>query len=479
MSGIISIGGYIPRLRLQRKAIAEANAWFNPGLKGQAKAERAICNWDEDAVTMAVEAARDALTGIDRSQIDRVVIASTTLPFQDRQCAPLIAQALHLRNDIATLDLTTSQRAGTTGLMTALQAPTGGLTLVIAAEKRRTKAASPQEMSYGDGAAAMVIGANAPAARLIAAETEAVDFVDHFRGQSRDFDYVWEERWIRDEGYNKIVPPVVARLLKKAGVSGDRIAHFVMPCTLSRVAQGIAKKAGIAEDKVRDNLHAVCGDTGVAHPLVMLAHALEDAKAGDLILVAAFGQGCDALLFEATPALAGMPQRRGIKGSLARRKAEGNYQRFLAFNDNVVLERGMRAEGDKQTPMTTAYRKRDMITSLMGGKCRICGTVQWPKANVCVNPNCNAFHSQDDHPFSDQVGKVMSFTADQLTYCPDPPACYGMVTFEEGGRFMADFTDVDAPDLKVGMRMRMMFRIKEVDAQRGFVKYFWKAAPAA
>jgi len=73
----------------------------------------------------------------------------------------------------------------------------------------------------------------------------------------------------------------------------------------------------------------------------------------------------------------------------------------------------------------------------------------------------------------------MSFTADQLTYCPDPPACYGMVTFEEGGRFMADFTDVDAPDLKVGMRMRMMFRIKEVDAQRGFVKYFWKAAPAA
>ena len=46
--------------------MAEANAWFNPGLKGLAKGERTICNWDEDSVTMAVEAARDCLTGQDR-----------------------------------------------------------------------------------------------------------------------------------------------------------------------------------------------------------------------------------------------------------------------------------------------------------------------------------------------------------------------------------------------------------------------------
>ena len=39
--------------------------------------------------------------------------------------------------------------------------------------------------------------------------------------------------------------------------------------------------------------------------------------------------------------------------------------------------------------------------------------------------------------------KVMSFTADSLTYSPDPPAYYGMITFAEGGRFMIDFTDID------------------------------------
>ena len=53
-SGILSFGAYVPRLRLARKAIAAANAWFNPGLRALAKGERAMANWDEDAVTMSV-----------------------------------------------------------------------------------------------------------------------------------------------------------------------------------------------------------------------------------------------------------------------------------------------------------------------------------------------------------------------------------------------------------------------------------------
>jgi 3-hydroxy-3-methylglutaryl CoA synthase len=480
MTGIVSFGGYIPRLRLQRKSVAEANSWFNPGLKGQAKGERAICNWDEDAITMAVEAARDALTGIDRTKITQLVLASTTLPFQDRNNATLVAQALTLRHDIQTLDITSSQRAATSALIQALRGlRPGELALVIASEKRRTKAASPQEMAYGDGAAAFVLGTEGVAASFVASESEAVDFVDHFRGQNRDFDYAWEERWIRDEGYNKIVPPVLKRLLDKTKLAGDAIAAFAMPCTLARVVQGIAKRVGIAEERVRDQLGAECGDTGVAHPLVMLAHTLEQAKSGERILVATFAQGCDALLFQATDALAKLPKRRGIAGSLARKKAEANYSRFLAFNDIVAIERGMRSEVDKQTALSTLYRKRDMVTSLMGGKCRKCGTVQWPKSNVCVNPNCNEFKSQDDHPFAEQVGKIMSFTADLLTYSPDPPACSGMIQFDEGGRFMADFTDVEAGALKVGTPMQMMFRIKDYDSMRGFVRYFWKAAPAA
>lgn len=474
-AGILAFGAYIPRLRLARRAIAEANAWFNPALNAQAKGERAICNWDEDAVTMAVEAARDALAERDRGAISALQFASTSFPFADRLNAGIVTEALNLNKEVAALDVAASQRAGTSALIAGLRG--GGETLVVAADKRRTRSASPLEMSVGDGAAAILVGEGEPAARLIGVASHTADFVDHYRGEDTAFDYQWEERWIRDAGYLKIVPPAIAQCLKAAKVEPGAVAHFCMPATLPRVATSVAKAAGIGEKAVRDNLHAVCGEAGAAHPLLMLVAALEQAKPGERILVVGFGQGADALLFETTDAIARQPARRGVGGHLKRRKEETSYAKYLAFNELVEVERGMRAEADKLTPLSSLWRNRDMLTGFLGGRCSTCGTLQFPRTAICVNPNCNAVHTQEPHPFAEMTGRINSYTADRLTYSPDPPACYGMIQFDAGGRVMIDFTDVDAESLKVGQPMRMMFRIKDVDAQRHFRRYFWKAAP--
>ena len=478
--GILAYGAYIPRRRLARKSIADANAWFNPALRGQAKAERSMCNWDEDAVTMAVEAARDCLTGLARDQIRTLQLASTSFPFEDRLNSGIVAQALNLEAEISALDVGLSQRAATSGLAAVLEgaASTGGQALFLASEKRRTKAGSTLEMTSGDGAAALLIGAGKVIAKLVGANSLTVDFVDHYRGHGFAYDYVWEERWIRDEGYTKIVPATLAGLFKKCAAEPGSIAHFCMPCTLGKMAASVAKRAGIAEGAVRDNLHAVCGETGCAHSLVMLADALAVAKPGERILVVGFGQGCDALLFEATGELQQLPPRMGVRGYLARRHEETNYNRFLAFNELIMIERGMRAELDKQTALSTLYRKRDMILGLVGGRCGKCGTLQFPKSNVCVNPDCHAFPPQPAPASAEMSGRVTPHPPPQPPYSPDPPAIFGMVQFDAGGRLMADFTDVETADVSVGMPMRMVFRIKDYDSQRGFTRYFWKATPA-
>ena len=480
--GIHAFGGYVPRRRLQREVIAATNAWFNPGLKGLGKGERSIANWDEDAVTMAVEAARDALgsTGRDGDVIQGLYLASTSLPFQDRQNAGIVAEALHLGHSLRTLDVTGSQRAGTSALVTALQAVAGGggPVLVVGAEKRRTKAASPLELTTGDGAAALLIAQGGGAARLLGHATETVDFVDHYRGQNQAFDYVWEERWVRDEGYLEIVPKAVVRALDAAAVEPGAVTHFCFP-SARRVAAMLASKLGIPAASVRDNLQGTCGEAGAAHPLLMLVHALEQARPGDKVLVTGFGQGCDALVVEAGERLAAATPLLGIAGHLTRRREETNYQRYLAINDLVTIERGLRAEVDKQTGLTTLYRNKDMLLGFIGGRCRTCETPQYPKSNVCANPTCNAVDSQDDYPFSERTATLNSHTADRLTYSPDPPAYYGMVQFDEGGRAMMDLADID-PDteLQVGQPMRMVFRVKDYDTNRGFRRYFWKATPA-
>src|SRR2546422_48679 len=147
--GILACGAYIPRLRLARRAIAEANSWFNAALKAQGRGERAMCNWDEDPVTMAVEAARDALAGRDRASIRGLNFASTTFPFLDRLNAGIVAAALNLAEDLRALDIGATQRAATSALAAALAG--SGETLIVAAEQRRARAASPIEMAAGDG----------------------------------------------------------------------------------------------------------------------------------------------------------------------------------------------------------------------------------------------------------------------------------------------------------------------------------------
>jgi 3-hydroxy-3-methylglutaryl CoA synthase len=476
-SGILAFGAYIPWRRLPRKAIADAHGWFNPTLRGQAKGERAFCNWDEDPVTMAVEAARDALAGRNRAAVVALRFASTTFPFLDRLHSGIVAEALGLDEGVSAIDVTATQRAATSALGEALAS--GAETLVVAAEKRAAKAGSPFEVASGDGAAALIVGEGSPIARLLGKASRTADFVDHFRSLDNPFDYQWEERWIRDAGYLQIVPPAIARCLAAAGVAGQEVAHFCMPATLPRVTSMVAKSAGIGEKAICDPLHAGLGDTGAAHPLMLLASVLERAKAGEKILVVGFGQGADALLFEAMPHTAEGPRRLGVSGHLARRKEETNYARYLAFNDLIAMERGMRAETDKGTALSSLWRNRECVTSFKGGKCGTCGTLQIPRSDVCVNPNCNAIGTQRPYPFADMGGRIKSYTADRLTYSPDPPACYGMIEFAEGGRIMIDFTDIDPDALRVGQPMQMMFRIKDIDAARGFRRYYWKAAPLA
>ena len=480
VTGIHSFGAYIPRTRLQRSVIAESNAWFNPALRGLGRGERAVGNWDEDAVTMAVEAARHCLTGFPHERLSSLYLASTSAPFQDRQNAGIVAEALGLGRGLRTLDLGGSQRAGTSALATALAvAGSGAPVLITAAEKRRTPAASPLELTTGDAAAALVVAEGEGAAALIGQAVESVDFVDHYRGQDQAFDHVWEERWIRDEGYLKIVPPVVSAALEAAGVDAAGVAHFCFPGAARGVAARLAKSLGIPESSVRDNLQGRCGEAGTAHPLVMLCHALEEAAPGDVLVVAGFGQGCDALVFRATGAIGDSRPAVGVAGHLARRSEEHNYHRYLGINELVSMDRGLRAEADKQTGLTTLYRNKDTVLGFMGGRCTRCGTLQFPKTRTCAGPNCHAVDTQVRHPFADMPATLNSYTADGLTYSPSPPAYYGMVQFAEGGRAMVDFTDVDpGTELEAGTPMRMVFRIKDIDTRRGFRRYFWKAVPA-
>jgi len=109
----------------------------------------------------------------------------------------------------------------------------------------------------------------------------------------------------------------------------------------------------------------------------------------------------------------------------------------------------MRAERDQRTAHSVSYRKRDALNAFVGGRCARCGTVQFPRSRICVNPDCRVTDAQEPYGLADSRGRVKTFTEDWQAYAARPPYVYGNIEFAEGGNLLMEVTDIDAGELKV------------------------------
>ncbi|MEQ9268698.1 3-oxoacyl-[acyl-carrier-protein] synthase III C-terminal domain-containing protein [Marinobacter salarius] len=474
--GISAAGAYLPKLRMCRKAIADAHAWAMPSLRGLARGTRSFCNWDEDSITMAVEAVRACLTGSSPESVTSLGFASTTAPFADLQNASIVARAAGLEQTTRTFDNAGSTRAGVSALITALRCPGDGDDLVVAADQRKARPGSIQEMHYGAGAAAIRISQGSDViARYVGSQSGNNQMIDHYRVTGADHDYYWEERWIRDEGYMKVVPATVTALLERCGIDPSNIEHFILPTYMPRVADTVAKRLGITADAVVDNLAGGVGDTGSPHALLMLISALEQAQPGDLLLVVGFGAGCDAILLEATEAITAYQQKRDKSAFASSLPPVVHYNKLLAFHDNLDLDWGIRSETDNRVALSQLYRAQDQVTGFQAGVCSVCSAVQFPILAACVK--CGATEPMGRQSLADQSASVATFASDALQFYPSPPMYWGLVQFDNGARLLMEMVEVDPENFDIGTALRMVYRIKQKDNQRGLHRYFWKATP--
>jgi 3-hydroxy-3-methylglutaryl CoA synthase/uncharacterized OB-fold protein len=472
MAGVVAAAAYAPRRRMPRAALAAAHGWAAPPGPPPSGA-RAVAAWDEDSITLGVAAAR-ALGPVPPP--DSVTLASTTHPFADRSNAGVLAAALDLPDHVEAADAGGSLRAGMTALARALRAARPGeRALVCAADVRPAKPGSAAEARIGDGSAAILVGADGTLADLLGHAVVAADFVDHHRAAGTTGDYALEERWVRDEAVARLTPIAVQRVLGPHGLSPAEIERVALSFPSPAMAQAAAKAGGL--EPAPDAIHERLGHAGAAHPLVALVGALEAAQPGDHILLLAFGQGVEALLLRATDRIGAL--RPTLAPALANGVEDASYTRFLAQRGLIDFDWGARAERDQRTAHSAAWRRSRDLLAFVGGRCARCGTVQFPRSQACVNPNCRALGPQDPHPLSGSRGTIASFTRDWQAHHPDPPLIYGNVRFAEGGNALMEFADSVDARLAVGGRVDFAFRIKDRDERRDFTRYFWKAVPSA
>ena len=243
----------------------------------------------------------------------------------------------------------------------------------------------------------------------------------------------------------------------------------------------MAKQLKLADNQVQDPMFDTVGNTGAAHAMIMLVAALEEAKPGDKILWASYGNGVDAFILQVTPEIAKLAPRRGFAKHLATKKMLDNNDRYLRWRKIVPLEKARRSE---QSPVSLAGFHRDakVALAMYGVKCKKCGTPQFSQGGsygyftplrVCVD--CQAVDQMEPYKFSDKRAKIFTYTEDRLADSNDPPTTVIVADFIGGGRALFDMTDRGGQEIKVGMEVEMTFRKLFVD--RGIHQYFWKTRP--
>jgi len=212
MAGVVSYGAYIPLHRISREEFLKAWGGFSiPG-------EKAIANFDEDSITMAVEAGIDSMRGMDQGEIDALFFASTTSPYLEKLSSAIISATLDLPPNVRTADFAGSLRAGTIALASALDAIKAGSprrVLLAVADTRLGAPAGDFEQTLGDGAAALLLGKEDIIAEITDSYSISDEFSGVWRAEGDTFLRSWEDRMVLDEGYSRVLPQAMSGLMEK------------------------------------------------------------------------------------------------------------------------------------------------------------------------------------------------------------------------------------------------------------------------
>ena len=458
-AGIVRYGSYVPYFRLQRAAM------------GAGKGERAVASFDEDSVSMAVEAARDALRG--GVAIDAVLFATTSPAYAEKLDAATIQAALDLPETVASLALGGSTRMGLAGLLVGLDlAAAGRPALVCASDVVVGLPGGLRESQGGDAAVAFVTGPEAKAiARPLGRASTTMEILDVWRLPEERFPKQWEERFTADT-----MAPAIAdtarRALDAAGIEASSLATVILDGTSPRSMAGLPKALGLRPEQVADPLATTVGRTGTAHAGLLLARALDQAKPGDRILVVCEADGADALVLEVTDGIKDKPPTRKVDRWIASKRNDLAYNSYLKWRGILPFEPPRRP--DPERPAAPPMRRHERWKlAFVGSRCTKCQAGHLPPQRVCVK--CGAVDQMAAERFADTSCRVATYTLDHLAYSLQPPVVAAFVDYEGGGRFSCELTDVDPAQVAIGNHLEMTFR--RLFTAQGVHNYFWKARP--
>jgi 3-hydroxy-3-methylglutaryl CoA synthase len=463
MIGIVSHGAHLPAYRISREAISAA--WGNPVQPGQ----KIVVRFDEDAVTMAADAAWRCVQGMRTRTVDAVYFASTSAPYLERLNGSVVAAICDIPSATFVADISDSMRCGTSALFAAADrvGTAGGTAIVVAADTREAEPGSAEEALFGDAAAAVALGCEGVIAELIARASRYEDFFESVRRDRDRFVTLYEGKYSVDRGYVSSLRGVINDVLQGAKVTAAEVSKLVIPAIDKKSHISVAEKLGFAADRLQDVSWNSYGNLGCAAPLVLLSNALQSANAGDLILCAGYGNGADAFLFQVKDAIGGFQRF----SAAAAQEAEGiPYKSYTLFRK----AREYRHSHQDWLEITNIFYNKEEVQTIRfhGSECQQCGTRHFPMVQTCVR--CEKSDSLKQVALQ-RTGRIFTYAIDHLAASPFPPTTMAVVDLDGGGRIYCEVVDTEPETVHIGMPVELVMR--RLREGGGLYHYYWKCRP--
>jgi hydroxymethylglutaryl-CoA synthase len=295
-AGIVGCGVYIPRLRIKREEYQRV--W---GHSSRWVEEKSVADFDEDAITMGVEAASNALRNAkaDAAEIDAVYFASTSAPYAEKQNASTIATALGCRSDIATADITSSTKSGTSALLSCLDfvnSGRGSVALVVAADCPLSDPTGMLEHQLGAAAAAMIVGAER--VRWLVEGSYSIvseSLGERFRRDGESYVTTIDLGSYHESVLREVITSCVGGVMQKLHHSSEDYDFLVLGGIDAGKALELSKKLGFEDGKItRGMISTKVGDAGAASSLLALSKVLESTLIGQQVILCSYGAGAGA-----------------------------------------------------------------------------------------------------------------------------------------------------------------------------------------
>ena len=340
--GIVGYGAYLPRYRIKNSEIAHV---WGRDMKTTPIQEKSVPGPDEDAITIGIEAALNALkrARIPPQKIAAVWAGSESKPYAVKPSSTIIAEAIGATPHVDAADWEFACKAGTEAMQACFAFVGSGMgeyAMALGTDTAQGRPSDPLEYTAAAGGAAFIIGKKEESLAILEASHSYVsDTPDFFRREHMKYP-VHGSRFTGDPAYFSHVLSCARELMEELGLTSDDFQLAVFHQPNAKFPLKAAKILGFSTEKVLPGLLVpYIGNTYSGSSLLGLAGSLDVAQPGDRVLCVSYGSGAgsDAFSFQVTDVI---DEKRALAlrvSDYINRKKSIDYGTYSRFRKKLVM----------------------------------------------------------------------------------------------------------------------------------------------